>query len=216
MMPSESLKTWLGKTARRYNEALTPEVLSYLEERALDPDVVSTSLLGLVSDPDPLHETYRDRLSIPFITPTGVVYMRFRCIAEIEDPRHSCKEYGHGKYEGPSEQGTHLYNVAALHEADTVVAVTEGELDALVSSDAGLPGVGVPGSQNWKSFYYRLFSDFSRVVILGDGDKAGRDFTNKLASHISGGEAKVLPPGQDVTSFVVEHGKESFLEFALS
>jgi hypothetical protein len=29
-------------------------------------------------------------------------------------------------------------------------------------------------------------------------------------------EAKVLPAGQDVTSFVVEHGKESFLEFALS
>jgi len=215
-MPSESLKTWLGKTASRYHEALTPEVLSYLDERALGPDVVSSSLLGLVSDPDPLHEQYRGRLSIPFITPTGVVYMRFRCIEEIDDPQHSCKEHKHGKYEGPSEQGTHLYNVRALHEADVVVAVSEGELDALVATHAGVPTAGVPGSQNWKSFYYRLFSDFTRVLILGDGDKAGRDFTNKLASHIPGAEAKVLPTGQDVTSFVVEHGEEAFRDFALS
>lgn len=216
MTPSESLKTWLGKTAQRYHEALTPEVRSYLDERALGPDVVSSSLLGLVSDPDPLHEQYRGRLSLPFITPTGVVYMRFRCIQEIDDPEHSCKEHGHGKYEGPSEQGTHLYNVQALHDADVVVGVCEGELDALVATTAGLPAVGVPGSQNWKSFYYRLFSDFTRVLILGDGDKAGRDFTNKLASHISGGEAKVMPNGHDVTSFVVEYGEEAFRDFALS
>ena len=215
-MPSESLKTWLGKTAARYNEALTQVELSYLAERGLGPDVVSTSLLGLVANPDPLHEQYRGRLSIPFITPTGVVYMRFRCIEELEDPEHKCKEHGHGKYEGPTEQGTHLYNVAALHQADTVVGLSEGELDALVASDCGVPTVGVPGAQNWKSFYYRLFSDFNRVLIFGDGDKAGRTFTNKLASVISGAEAKVLPEGQDVTSFVVEHGEEAFRDFALS
>ena len=215
-MPSESLKSWLGKNAHRYNEALTPEVLSYLAGRGLDQDAVRGSLLGLVADPDPLHEQYRDRLSIPFITPTGVVYMRFRCLGDMADEKHSCKEYGHGKYEGPSEQGTHLYNVAALHEADTVIAICEGELDAQVATVCGLPAVGVPGAQNWKSFYYRLFDDFGRVLILGDGDTAGRTFTNKLASVISGGEAKVLPNGQDVSSFVVEYGKEAFMEFALS
>lgn len=211
MRPSDSHKSWLEKTAHRYHESLTPEILSYLDGRGISPDVAASYLLGLVSDPDPMHEPFRDRLSIPFITPTGIVYMRFRC---LED--HDCREEGHGKYEGAKGSNTHLYNVAALHTADTVIGISEGELDGLAATEAGLPTVGVPGAQNWKPFYYRLFDDFERVVILGDGDKAGREFTAKLSQNIAGGEAKLMPEGQDVNSFIVEHGAEEFLNYISS
>jgi DNA primase len=207
--PSESLKAWLGRTADRYHEALTPEIRSYLEGRGLDQDAVSGYRLGYVDDPDPMHEPFRGRLSIPFITPTGVVYIRFRC---LED--HVCD--GHGKYEGPSGEDTHLYNVQALHSADTVIGITEGELDAAVSTLAGFPAVGVPGAQNWKHVYYRLFDDFERVIVMGDGDKAGRTFTSKLQHTIAGAEAKLMPPGEDVNSFILEHGKNAFLDYVLS
>lgn len=208
MRLSESQKSWLEKVSLRYHESLTTEVVSYLESRGIDQDAIAGYRLGYVGDPDPMHEPFRGRLSIPFLTPTGTVYIRFRCL----EP-HDCKDAAHGKYEGPKNWDTHLYNVQALHEADCFVAVSEGELDALVATEAGFPTVGVPGAQNWKPFYYRLFDDFERVVILGDGDKAGRDFTGKLAQGIPGGQAKLMPEGQDVNSYVREYGAEAFLEY---
>lgn len=211
MRPSDSRKDWLGSLARRYHDALTPEVLSYLASRGLDRDAVTGSLLGLVSDPDPQHEQYKGRLSIPFITPTGVVYMRFRC---LED--HECKDIEwHGKYEGPKGEGTALYNVSALHDAVSVVGVCEGELDALAASRAGLPAVGVPGAHNWKPFYYRLFDDFDQVILLGDGDSSGRKFVNELLPNLAGAVPRPLPKDYDVSSYVVEYGAEAFLKFAL-
>lgn len=208
---SDSQKNWLGKSAMRYHEDMTPEILSYLEGRGIGPDAVDGHLLGVVDRPDPLHEPFRGRLSIPFITPTGIVHMRFRCLEE-----HDCGKEGHGKYEGPAGEETHLYNVRALHEAETVVAISEGELDAVVASLAGLPTTGVPGAKAWKRFYYRLFDDFERVLILGDGDTAGRKFASTLASTIPNGEARVLPDGHDVTSFVQAEGVEAFKSFVLA
>lgn len=133
--------------------------------------------------------------------------MRFRCLAE-----HDCKEVGCPKYIQPSNEPTHIYNVQALHDADTVIGVCEGEIDAISATLAGIPSVGIPGASNWKPFWYRLFDDFGRVIILGDGDTAGRKFASKLSHTIPGGEAKVLPDGQDVNSFIVDHGSGAFLE----
>jgi 5S rRNA maturation endonuclease (ribonuclease M5) len=205
---SDSLKASLGRLATRYNEGLDEGTLSYLADRGLGPDAVHGFRLGLVVDPDPLHEEYRGRLSIPYITPTGVVSMRFRC---LED--HNCRDVGCPKYIQSKGEPTHIYNVQALHDADTIVGVCEGEIDAQTATLAGLPSVGIPGAENWKPFWYRLFQDFERVIVLGDGDKAGRGFASKLSHSIPGGEAKVLPEGMDVNSYVVSKGAEDFLSF---
>lgn len=207
MRPSESHKSWLTELAHRYHGALTPEVRSYLADRALDQDAVDGALLGLVSDPDPAHEAYRGRLAIPFITPTGVVSMRFRC---LED--HDCSD-GCAKYLGVAGAETHLYNVQALHDATTMIGVSEGELDALVATHAGLPTVGCPGASSWKPFYYRLFDDFEYVFVLGDGDTAGRKWAGGLVPNIPGAVSRVMPADHDVTSYVMEHGSDAFLEF---
>jgi DNA primase len=215
---SDSQKSWLGGLADRYHEALTPEVRSYLESRGLERTVVDGARLGVVVNPDAAHVQFEGRLSIPFITPTGVVFIRFRC---LED--HDCKEedkrrrefnknWGHGKYEGPSKTDTHLYNVLALHDSETVVGVAEGELDALVATAAGLPSVGVPGANNWKPFYSRLFDDFERVIILGDGDTAGREFANNLTGTLPNAIPRPMPKDEDVSSFVVKHGAGPFME----
>lgn len=206
MRPSDSLKASLGKLARQYNAAMTPAVRTYLSERGLDQDAADGFLLGEVSDPDPLHVPYVGRLSIPYITPTGVVSMRFRCLEQ-----HDCKELGCPKYLQAAGEPTHLYNVQALHDADTIIGVSEGEIDAETATISGLPTVGIPGIENWKPFYYRLFQDFERVIVFGDGDVAGRKFASKLSHTIPGGEARVLPEGMDVNSFVVQQGKDAFL-----
>ena len=207
MKPSESHKSWLTELAQRYHDALTPEAASYLADRGIDRDAASGFRLGLVSDPDPAHEQYRGRLSIPFITPTGVVTMRFRCLEE-----HVCGDLNHGKYEGAVGDPTHLYNVQALHDAESEIGIAEGELDALVATRAGLPTVGCVGASNWKPFYYRLFDDFQSVFVLGDGDSAGRKWAAGLVPNIAGGVSRVQPAGYDVTSYVVKHGAQAWLE----
>ena len=229
MKPSESHKSWLTELARQYHEALTPEVASYLADRGIDRDAAAGFRLGVVADPDPAHEQYRGRLSIPFITPTGVISMRFRCLDTHEVTvwvRHpqgpdteqgtgtfqTCSELNHGKYEGMPGDTTHLYNVQALHDATDSIGVAEGELDAVVATVSGLPTVGCPGASNWKSFYYRLFDDFQYVYVLGDGDSAGRKWASGLVPNIPGAVSRVQPAGYDVSSYVVEHGAEAWLE----
>jgi DNA primase len=208
LRPSDSRKNWLGKLAQRYHESLTEEVRSYLASRGLDQDAVNGSLLGLVTEPDPAHEQYRGRLSIPFLTPTGVVYMRFRC---LED--HECKEFKHGKYEGASGEDVRLFNVSSLHGSGSIVGIAEGELDALVATHSGLPSVGVPGANNWKPFYYRLFQDYERVIVMGDGDKAGRAFVATLTQNIPAAVPRPMPQDHDVTSYVVENGADEFMRY---
>lgn len=215
-LPGSARKSWLGDLTERYHEALlqTPEALSYLDARGLDLEQVSTARLGLVATPDPAHRRYENWLSIPYITPTGVVHMRFRCMAQLEDPEHHCE--GHGKYEGPQGEENHLYNVRILSDPKhSVIAVTEGEPDALVSTKAGLPAVGTVGTNGWKPFYNRLVDDYDRVIVLGDGDKAGRDFTVKLAGSLHNGVQRPLPEGEDVSSFVCKYGTEEFLNYAV-
>lgn len=208
MRPSESHKSWLTELAHRYHEDLTDEVRSYLADRGLDRDAVNGAVLGYVGEPDPAHESYRGRLSIPFITPTGVVTMRFRCL----EPHERCDELFHGKYESVPGDSTHLYNVQALHDATTEIGIAEGELDALVATHAGLPTVGCVGASNWKPYYYRLFDDFQHVYVLGDGDAAGRKWTAGLVPNIPGAVSRVQPNGHDVSSYVMEFGAEAFIE----
>lgn len=205
-MPSESQKKRLGALTDRYHSNLTEEVLSYLADRGIGQDAVTGFRLGVVTDPDPIHEQFVGRLSIPFITPTGVVHMRFRCLQA-----HACDELEfHGKYEGVSGEETRLYNVSALHSAMGAVGICEGELDAVVASSSGLASVGVPGASGFKRHWYRLFDDFETVYVLGDGDSAGRKFASELSANIRGARALPMPAGHDVSSYVLEFGAEAF------
>lgn len=208
MRPSASQKTWLGGLAERYHQSLDDRTASYLDARGIGPDAARGFLLGLVVEADPAHAQYEGRLSIPFLTPTGVVSMRFRCLAD-----HACKDHKHGKYLGMSGEDTRLFNVQALHDAGSEVAIIEGELDALVSTVSGLPAVGASGVNNWKPYYYRLFEDYERVVVIGDGDTAGREFVGSLSSHMSNSIRRPMPEGQDVNSYVLAHGADAFLAY---
>lgn len=210
--PSESHKNWLQSLTDRYHGALTKEVRSYLKGRGLGKAVVDGNLLGLVIDPDPAHVRYEGWLSIPFITPTGVVQMRFRCL-EDHGKDVSCDDLFHGKYEGVKGDETRLYNVLALHQSGDTVGICEGELDALAATKAGLPTVGVTGVNNWKSYYYRLLDDYETVVVMGDGDTYGREFVATLAPNIPGSVRRPFPDGHDVTTFILEHGVDTFKKF---
>lgn len=184
------------------------QAADFLSARLLDREAATGSLLGVVFDPLPGHERFAGRLSIPYVTPAGVVAIRFRCLQD-----HDCRVEGHGKYDSPAGIPTRLYNVAALHTKGSRVGCAEGELDSLVATHVvGLPSVGVPGIKNWKPHFSRCFADYEEVLVFADSDEdeeKGIKHAKKAVKEIGQGGRLVLPPnGLDLTEWVQRDGVE--------
>ena len=60
----------------------------YLESRGIPLEVARLAQLGVVAEPDTGHEQYTGRLSIPYITKTGVVDLRFRSLNPAVEPKY--------------------------------------------------------------------------------------------------------------------------------
>jgi DNA primase len=191
-------------------ETFLPMAEDYLAGRGIELSVAATYRLGVVVEPEVGHEYMVGRLSIPYITRAGVVDLRFRCMEE-----HDCKVAEHPKYLGQDAAKTHLYNVGALIRAESTVAITEGEIDALVLDGiVGIPAVGVPGATSWKEHYPRCFDDFERVLVFADGDKAGNGFARKLAHELETVTIVRMPEGMDVNEFYAQEGPDRLRERA--
>lgn len=156
--------------------------------------------LGVVLDPVTGHEQYENRLSIPYITRTGVVDIRFRSMDSSEP-----------KYLGLPGATTHLYNVSSIARAGSQICVCEGEIDTItLDRVVGLYAVGVPGVNNWKKHYSKLLADFDRVFLFADGDQAGHEFAKSLVRELGNVTAINMPDGEDVNSMYIKHGAEYF------
>lgn len=179
----------------------------YLEGRGITEDTAVWARLGVVDEG--IHgdsEAAFQRLSIPYITRSGVVDLRFRCIRD-----HECSEVGCSKYLGRPGATLRIYGVDDLVSAGDTIAVTEGELDRLILRQLGYPAVGLPGAESWKRHWHRLLEDFSRVVVFGDGDAAGVRFIRKLMDQFPQSvEGVQLPDLEDVNSMYLMEGPEWF------
>lgn len=179
------------------------EAESYLAGRGISLEAARSAGLGVVRNPLPGQEFLTGRLAIPYLTKAGPVNMAFRCLKD-----HSCKESGCSKYMRWSGLGDTLYNVNAIFEAGQAIAISEGEIDALSSTLAGIPCVGIPGSTKWEEHWNLVFEDFERVYAWQEGDAAGEKFAKRMALELNAIRV-VLPPGEDVNSLWAAHGAEA-------
>ena len=194
-----SQKKSLQEAAEKYNLNLSLAE-EYLLQRGLTLKDGNRYLLGVVTDPLPGHELYKDRLVIPYITRTGIVDIRFRSMDNTEP-----------KYLGLPGASTHLFNVSALFRANDWIAVCEGEIDTItLDTKVGFPTIGVPGANNWKKHYYKLLADFEKILIFADGDQAGQDFARQLAKELGTVTIISMPEGEDVNSIYVSKGADYF------
>ncbi|WP_459957321.1 toprim domain-containing protein [Nocardia sp. IFM 10818] len=173
-------------------------------------EAMSGFALGYVADPLPGHEMHRGSLAIPYLRWSSdqrlsVVSIRFRC---IQDHDHK----GHGKYMTVAGDRPRLYNTKALLEHSPVVAITEGEIDAITSQVCGIPTVGVPGAEAWQPHFREPFLGYRDVFVLADGDEAGHRFANTVAKSLPNAKVIPCPPGEDVNSLVMSQGKAALLE----
>lgn len=197
MRLSNSHRQFLLRATQQYASQI--EVAKdYLLTRHLSVEEAQTFHLGVVVDPMPGHEGFKNRLAIPYITPSGVVDIRFRAMGDI-DP----------KYMGMVGAKTTMFNTPACFVQSKYICVTEGEFDCIMMSvKTNHPTVGIPGANNWKPHYSRILDDFDMVIILTDGDTAGAEFGKKITRELPNANVIAMPEGEDVNSVFIKLGKE--------
>jgi len=207
---SESQKRSLREATSRYHQSIEGSPAeAYLESRGLFPsnEKVGRFRLGYVADPLPGHDAFAGFLAIPYLRWSQefgwtVVSIRYRC---IEDHDHK----GHGKYMTQPGDRPRLFNTKALLEPSPVIAITEGELDAVTGQLCGIPTVGVPGAQSWQPHFREPFLGYRRVFIFADGDDPGRKFAGSIAKTLPNATVIQMPDGEDVNSIVVGQGVDA-------
>ena len=198
---SKRRKQSLGLAVAQYAASVDARTLAYFEGRGLSGPVLSDFKIGTVIEPAEGHELYVGRACLPYLTPTGVVNLKFRCIEDHE----RCSDYGHKKYYALSGYGTRLYNVMALQQDSSSIAITEGEIDAItVQSKLGMPTVAYPGATQWQGnpHWPLIFEGYSTVFVIADGDKPGRDAAKEVASTMRNAEVVHCTDGEDANSLL--------------
>lgn len=205
----------LSSTVRRSLEQATTafqghlyEAEGFLSARGVSEEMALSYRLGTVPSDTPGFERFAGMLSLPYLTPGGVVALKFRALDPERKP----------KYDAPSGQTSRLYNVAALHSTGDTVAICEGEIDALVMTElVGIPAVGVPGATQWSGHKYwpRAFADYETVLVIADNDikedgsNPGLKSAMTIAKGVPGGRVVTPPPGEDLNSWVLKDGVEA-------
>lgn len=211
-------KQFLVDATTRYHKAMAGSMAEqYLDNRGLLVHGIDRFRLGIVDDPLPGHEMFRGWLAIPYLRWSpgqgwSVVTMKFRCIQD-----HDCGEAHQnvGKYMAHPGGGSHVYNTLSILENEDDIAICEGELDAITACLAGIPAVGVPGIENWKPFYHRMFKGYKKVWMFADRDDSkgqGMSFARKLANEMGNLVIIPMPVGHDVNSTVSEYGSGVLLK----
>ena len=198
----------LTESAHKYHEALTPQAVSYLRERGITKEVATTFRLGSVVEPSAGHEHAIGRLSIPYLTPAGVVGIKFRSIGD-----------GTPKYLWPTGQKIGLFNVSDLHRYSDTIAICEGEIDTIiVSSFCGIPAVGVAGVSQWKPWFPKLFEPYKRILIMADNDikedgrNPGQELAGRIKEDLNTATVIQLEPNLDVNDTYLKYGSGWFTE----
>ncbi|MCG5459602.1 toprim domain-containing protein [Micromonospora sp. PSH03] len=91
LVPSISLRAFLENATTEYATSLqlsdaATNAAEYLMTRSLSRDNVQSFRLGYVENPLPGHELYAGKISIPYVTRSGITSIRFRVVPSPEVP----------------------------------------------------------------------------------------------------------------------------------
>lgn len=208
---SDSQRSTLQEAVTEFHSQLPGSPAeSHLEDRGLLDDVLGEATarfrLGYVGDPLSGFEKYQGMLAIPYLRwhprhGWGCVSIRFRRLGE-DGP----------KYRTMPGDRPRLFNTKALTVNSRDVGITEGELDAITATVCGLPTVGVPGAQSWKSHFAELFRGYRTVYVFTDGDAPGEQFGESVAATLPNAKIIPAPAGEDLNSILMSDGPGAVLE----
>lgn len=165
----------------------SPERLGYLvDERGVTMDTISAYRIGF--------DELRDRYTLPVYDASGTLVNIRRYLAGADTGQKMRNAMGHG-------EPPRLYPIANL-DNDTVWVV-EGEWDALLNTQHGMPSVtGTHGASTWNAAWSKLFAG-KTVFLCYDNDKEGRVGMHKAARSLASHAAAVFKVAVPVEE---EHG----------
>ena len=194
---SKSQRELLAKATENYERNLG-EALPYLQSRGITEETARMFRLGFVKNPETGHELYQGKLSIPYLTPAGVIDIRFRSLRNDSGP----------KYLSRPGASTHIYNIGALSRDNGMLVVCEGEIDTIIATQVGFIAVGLPGANNWKQFYSRVLDGWEKIMLFCDGDNAGREMAKTISRELDNVFPVFMPDNQDVNDVFLAEGAE--------
>jgi DNA primase len=194
---SKSQRELLAKATENYEKNLD-EVAPYLEGRGITKETALMFRLGFVKNPEAGHEPYLGKLAIPYLTPSGVIDIRFRSLSGDNGP----------KYLSRPGASTHIFNVAALNTDSDVLVICEGEIDTMIATQVGFAAVGLPGANNWKPFYSRVLADWEKIMLFCDGDNAGKEMAKTITRELDNVFPIFMPENCDVNDVYLAEGAE--------
>lgn len=210
-LPNKKERASLEARCLAYQEQLfSPEGEAHLryltEDRGMTLDWIKFFRLGAVLQPQGPDAMAVGKIAIPYLRPNGPVAIRFR---------RGPGQDGGPKYYQPPGTKLGLFNTAPIIAAGDTVAICEGEFDAMIATQCGVPTVGLPGVSSWKEHYVDIFLGFDRVLIMGDNDDKGQgaQFAETLAAKVPGPEVKLMPNGHDINSYFLEVGAAGLREY---
>lgn len=220
IVPRSSIKIGLEKATQEYHSQLTEdqEALNYLVDgRRITREAIDHFRLGVVRDPLDGHENFKNRISFPYYTATGITTIRFRRLGDRENDRRS-------KFLFITGDVPRLYNAPVLLQ-EQHVALCEGETDTITCWMAGIAAVGIPGANAWSPAFRRVFRN-REIKVLADNDEVhpkdpktgeplkdwrpkGELFAQEIYRSLEGCEIIKMPRGHDVSSFAAEYGLDA-------
>lgn len=207
---TQARREWLTESVQlSHQHLMTAEgkgAGQWLKARGLEVADIRGARLGLVPEGAPGLDRYTGWLAIPYISaaghPTSIRFRRPDWTGDASGP----------KYLGLPDEPIRVFGSREFVDAGEDLYVAEGEFDALILKKVFGHGVGYPGANAWKKYHRRLFEGFRRVYIFGDGDDAGRQFTEQMAQRLRNGVQVYMPADTDVTDYYIKHGAEALKE----
>lgn len=200
MPPSSEQKALLEARLSRYESARSL-LLPYLEGRGLGAAAAERFRLGYVEPSDDDPRRYWNRMAIPYLTPSGVVQIRYRRLVEDDS----------AKYLGDPGTEVTLYNAHSTLGARGPVFLTEGEMDSVaVATLSGYPAVGIPGAKAWQAHpeWARCFVGLHQLILPADGDTAGHELADTVRHDLPEVHIVRLPDGDDCNTVLARDPAE--------
>jgi DNA primase len=161
-----------------------------------------------VTDPAPGHEHAVNALSIPYLTKSGVVGIKFRKT-----------DGGQPKYIWPTGQKIGMFNVNDLSLDTETMCICEGEIDTIILSGmCGIPAVGVAGVTQWKDWFPMMLEGYKRIFVFADNDvkedgrNPGMELAKRIKEDLNSAVVVNLPENKDVNDIFLREGADWFKE----
>lgn len=190
----------------------TSEVLDYLQKRGIS---VGTAKYYKIAEQDGRngHKT----IIFPYYSPEGEMEM-IKYLSLL-------RKDGKKQVMCSKDSKKTLFGKQAIHDNDSQVVITEGEIDAMSFAEAGMSAVSVPFGAKWEnesgsdpnsewiSNDWNFLERFEKIYLSMDMDEAGQKAMKSISKRLGIERCLIIKlPEKDANETLCKHGPKALIE----